>query len=159
MPDDLDNMIRGAMKVLDEQTPSGYFDAAPNQILSRLEDGTMQQGTTSFRGKSDALMGPPVVPDEADTNPTPKVEASGVAPLPQKPAVAAAAAADREEDSGLHDIRNLAQSTKQRLSSRRITMNPPTSDDVLASSSGSFANIALPQPAKMVALPDLEDLP
>jgi hypothetical protein len=153
MPDDLDNMIRGAMKVLDEQTPSGYFDAAPNQILARLEDGSMQQGTTSLRGKSDALMGPPVVPDDADTNPTPKVEASDVAPLPQKPA------ADRDEDSGLHDIRNLAQSTKQRLSSRRITMNPPASDDVLASSSGSFANIALPQPAKMVALPDLEDLP
>ncbi len=168
MPDDLDNMIRGAMKVLDEQTPSGYFDAAPNQILSRLEDGSMQQGMTSSRGKADvnALMGPPVVPEDADTNPTPKVEASGVEPLPKAPVVAAAAAsptpastADREEDSGLHDIRNLAQSTKQRLSSRRITNSPPTSDNVLASSSGSFANIALPQPAKMVSLPDLEDLP
>jgi hypothetical protein len=64
----------------------------------------------------------------------------------------------RDEDSGLHDIRNLAQSTKQRLSSRRITA-PPVADDVLASSSGSFKNIALPQPAKMVSLPALDELP
>jgi hypothetical protein len=189
MPDDLDDKIRAAMKVLDEETPAGYFEAVPNQILARLEDGSMQHGsgTTDFRKNADALMGPPVVPEDADTNPTPRVEASEVGPLPSKPAVAKpavvaavaaapaapaptettpstsatsmSAAADRDEDSGLHDIRNLAQSTKQRLSARRITQSPPTNDDVLASSSGSFAGIALPQPAKMVSLPDIEDLP
>ena len=48
-------------------------------------------------------------------------------------------AKETDEDSGLHDIRNLAQSTKQRLSSKRITASPPMSDDdILASSSGSF---------------------
>jgi len=189
MPDDLDDKIRAAMKVLDEETPTGYFEAVPNQILARLEDGSMQHGsgTTDFRKNADALMGPPVVPEDADTNPTPRVEASEVGPLPSKPAVAKpavvaavaaapaapaptetapstsatsmSAAADRDEDSGLHDIRNLAQSTKQRLSARRITQSPPSNDDVLASSSGSFAGIALPQPAKMVSLPDIEDLP
>lgn len=195
MPDDLDDKIRAAMKVLDEETPSGYFEAVPNQILARLEDGSMQHGsgTTDFRKNADALMGPPVVPEDADTNPTPRVEASEVGPLPSKPAVAKpaavvaaapvakpaaapaptetatpatpassasmSAAADRDEDSGLHDIRNLAQSTKQRLSARRITQQPPTNDDVLASSSGSFAGIALPQPARMVSLPEIEDLP
>ncbi|NVB81746.1 MAG: hypothetical protein HOV81_25350 [Kofleriaceae bacterium] len=66
---------------------------------------------------------------------------------------------EREEDSGLHDIRNLAQSTKQRLSSRRVSTSPISDEDALASASGSWKNIALPQPAKMVALPELADLP
>lgn len=83
---------------------------------------------------------------------TTKREASSAAPP------IAEAAAPRDEDSGLHDIRNLAQSTKQRLS-KRITATAPISDDVLASSSASWKNLALPQPAKMVSLPAIEDLP
>lgn len=64
------------------------------------------------------------------------------------------------EDSGLHDIRNLAQSTKQRLSSKRMGTSPPVSeDDLIASSSAGFKAVALPQPAKMVSLPELAELP
>ena len=67
---------------------------------------------------------------------------------------------DREEDSGLHDIRNLASSTKARLSSRRSTQTPVMSeDDILASSSAGWKAVALPEPAKMVSLPALADLP
>lgn len=67
---------------------------------------------------------------------------------------------DREEDSGLHDIRNLASSTKARLSSRRSTQNPTVSeDDILASSSAGWKAVALPEPAKMVSLPELAELP
>ena len=137
MPDDLDDNLRAAMKTLDDDVPSGYFDALPNQILARLEDGSMQHGsgTPTVRDKRDALTGPPVV-------------AAPVAPKKET-----------TEDSGLHDIRNLAQSTKQRLSNKRVTQNPPMSDDVLASSSGSWKNIALPEPAKMVSLPDIASLP
>jgi hypothetical protein len=66
----------------------------------------------------------------------------------------------REEDSGLHDIRSLAQSTKMRLSSKRQSTHPPMSDeDVLASSSAGWKAVALPEPAKMVSLPELDDLP
>jgi hypothetical protein len=138
MPDDLDDQLRAAMKTLDDETPSGYFEALPNQILARLEDGSMQNtGTTDIRDKRDALMGPPVA----------AVDTSSAKPR------------ERDEDSGLHDIRNLAQSTKQRLSSRRGTQPPMSDDDVLASSSGSWKNIALPQPARMVALPELAELP
>jgi len=70
-------------------------------------------------------------------------------------------AAPREEDSGLHDIRSLAQSTKQRISSKRITAPQQAlkDDDVLASSSASWKNLALPQPAKMVSLPEIDELP
>lgn len=67
---------------------------------------------------------------------------------------------ERDEDSGLHDIRSLASSTKLRLSSRRSTQNPVmTEDDVLASSSAGWKAVALPEPAKMVSLPELASLP
>ena len=66
----------------------------------------------------------------------------------------------REEDSGLHDIRSLASSTKARLSSRRSTQNPVMSeDDILASSSAGWKAVALPEPAKMISLPELAELP
>ncbi|MEO6771443.1 MAG: hypothetical protein ABI467_00275 [Kofleriaceae bacterium] len=67
--------------------------------------------------------------------------------------------APQEEDSGLHDIRSLAQSTKQRI--KRTTGSNATvkDDDVLASSSASWKNLALPQPANMVSLPELDELP
>lgn len=136
MSDDLDDQIRGAMKTLDEQVPSGYFEALPNQTLARLEGSSMQHGSsgTTDTNPRDAMVPPPVE--------------------------AVVQAKETDEDSGLHDIRNLAQSTKQRLSSRRITQSPiGNDDDVLASSSGSFRNIALPQPAAMVSLPELTELP
>ncbi len=136
MTDDLDDLIRGAMKTLDEQVPSGYFEALPNQTLARLEGSSMQHGSsgTTDTNPRDAMVPPPVD--------------------------AVVQAKETDEDSGLHDIRNLAQSTKQRLSSRRITQSPiGNDDDVLASSSGSFRNIALPQPAAMVSLPELTELP
>ena len=66
---------------------------------------------------------------------------------------------DRKDDSGLHDIRNLASSARSRLSSRRISTTPPIDEDVLASSSAGWKAVALPEPAKMVSLPDLADLP
>jgi hypothetical protein len=137
MPDDLDDNIRAAMKTLDDEVPSGYFEALPNRTLARLE-GSMQHGSSGTTDTRDNVAPPPT--------------------LTAEPAATPAAPVERDEDSGLHDIRNLAQSTKQRLSSRRITAQPEV-DDVLASSSGSFKNIALPQPAKMVSLPALDELP
>jgi outer membrane biosynthesis protein TonB len=64
-----------------------------------------------------------------------------------------------EEDSGLHDIRSLAQTTKQRISSRKITNTATVDDDVVANSSSGWKAVALPEPAKMIALPDIDDLP
>src|SRR5262245_20676446 len=113
MSDELDELLRNAMKALDEQVPSGYFDTLQGQTLARLE-ADMQ------------LTGPP----ENHSEP--------------------------EEDSGLHDIRNLAASTKARLSNKRISTNPPFEGDALASSSGSFKNIALPQPENVVPVPEVD---
>jgi hypothetical protein len=65
---------------------------------------------------------------------------------------------EREEDSGLHDIRSLASSTRMRLSSRRISTSPPADDELLASSSGAWKAVALPEPARVVELPALPDV-
>ena len=62
---------------------------------------------------------------------------------------------ERDEDSGLHDIRSMASSTKMRLSSRRITQPPVVDDDILASSSAGWKAVALPEPARMVSLPEI----
>ena len=123
---DLDDQLRAAMKVLDAEVPSGYFEALPDQTLSRLEASSMQ-GTSGTTENKVSAAPPPV-------------------------------GSENTEDSGLHDIRNLAQSTKQRISSKRITSSQPVLDDP-ASSSGGWKAIALPQPAKMVALPELDELP
>jgi hypothetical protein len=130
MSDDLDDLIRRAMKTLDDQAPSGYFEALPSRTLARLEDSSMQPtstGNASGSGQSG--------------------KASGVPPQQE-----------RDEDSGLHDIRSMASSTKMRLSKRTST-HPPIDEDILASSSAGWKAVALPEPAKMVSLPDIADLP
>jgi hypothetical protein len=66
---------------------------------------------------------------------------------------------DRDEDSGLHDIRSLASSTKMRLSSRRTSQPPVVDEDILASSSAGWKAVALPEPARMVSLPEISELP
>lgn len=133
MADDLDDRLRAAMKTLDAEAPSGYFESLPEQLLAKLSSGVevnMQQSGTPNREAS-----------SSSTTNAPPVQ--------------------REEDSGLHDIRNLAQSTKQRLSKRTTGSQAliKSDDDVLASSSASWKNLALPQPAKMVSLPELDELP
>jgi hypothetical protein len=133
MAEDLDDRLRAAMKTLDAEAPSGYFEALPEQLLAKLSTGgevNMQQtGTPNREASSSSTTNAPPVP--------------------------------REEDSGLHDIRNLAQSTKQRLSKRTTGSQAliKQDDDVLASSSASWKNLALPQPAAMVSLPELDELP
>lgn len=131
MSDDLDDLLRRTMKTLDDEVPSGYFEGLPKRTLARLEDSSMQ--TTGNRSERDPS-GPMVAPMSSEQ--------------------------DRDEDSGLHDIRNLASSTKARLSSRRSTQSPVVNeDDVLASSSAGWKAVALPEPAKMVSLPELASLP
>ena len=66
---------------------------------------------------------------------------------------------ERDEDSGLHDIRSMASSAKLRISSRRTSTSPPLDEDILASSSAGWKAVALPEPARMVSLPELDQLP
>lgn len=133
MSDDLDDLIRRAMKTLDDQVPSGYFEGLPNRALARLgEDSSMQTSTGNTSGHSKAPGVP--VQDSQDSK------------------------GERDEDSGLHDIRSMASSTKLRISSKRTTTQPPVDEDILASSSAGWKAVALPEPAKMVSLPDISEL-
>lgn len=127
MSDDIDERIRAAMKVLDDEAPSGYFEALPNVTLSRLGDDIEMQ--TVNRMTDDSSTG---IPPQAD--------------------------AARDEDSGLHDIRSLASSTKLRMS-KKMPAVQPVDDDILASSSAGWKAMALPEPAKMISLPELAHLP
>jgi hypothetical protein len=136
----MDDLVRRAMKSLDDRAPSGYFDSLVSRTLARLEDDKME--TTS--GKSQ---------DSQDSNADAvKQEVSAATGVPK-----------RDDDSGLHDIRSLANSAKQRAAAKRTSQMAIVPDeDILASTSGAWKNIALPEPAKMVSLPDLAakaDLP
>ena len=128
MSDDLDDLLRRAMKTLDDEVPSGYFEALPTRTLARLEDKGSMQTTGTMNDRDPSTGVPPVT--------------------------------NRDEDSGLHDIRSLASSTKLKISSRRSTQSPAVNeDDILASSSAGWKAVALPEPAKMVSLPELAALP
>ena len=91
-PDDIDDILRAAMKTLDDEIPSGYFEGLPNRTLARLE-GSMQMTSGTDRNSELPMTG-----------------SAGTA-VPKE---------DRDEDSGLHDIRNLAAASRSRMSSRRI---------------------------------------
>jgi len=123
MSDDLDDQIRHALKTLDSQVPSGYFEDLPSRTLARLEQ---------------------------DMQTTEGNEASAATSQPGMPA-------QHEEDSGLHDIRNLASSQRMSLV-KRTSQNPIIPDeDVLASTSAGWKAVALPEPAKVVSLPELRE--
>jgi len=146
MSDDLDDLVRRAMKTLDDQMPAGYFEGLPSRTLARLEDGSSMESQGTRQDSSKPSAAAPVVATTAN-QPPPSMSTKK-------------SSEDREEDSGLHDIRSLASSTKARLSSRRSTQNPTVSeDDILASSSAGWKAVALPEPAKMISLPELAELP
>lgn len=128
--DKLDDIVKGAMRSLDGTTPRGYFDELPGRIEARLE-GEPMQSTESHdpRHTTDGL------------------------PPPQM--TAGAGSADRVEDSGLHDIKELATTAKRRIS-RRITTQNEAQDALLSSSSSGLHAVALPDPAKMIALPTVD---
>lgn len=62
----------------------------------------------------------------------------------------------RTEDSGVHDIKALARSTRQRIS-RRQTSQHDIDESLLSSSNSGMHAIALPDPAKMISLPSPEE--
>lgn len=60
---------------------------------------------------------------------------------------------ERNEDSGLHDVKSLAQTTKQRISRRITSQHDAYEESLLSSSSSGLRAVALPAPAQVVSLP------
>ena len=60
---------------------------------------------------------------------------------------------ERNEDSGLHDVKSLAQTTKQRISRRITSQHDAYEESLLSSSSSGLRAVALPSPAQVVSLP------
>lgn len=63
----------------------------------------------------------------------------------------------RTEDSGLHDIKALARTTRQRVS-KRITSQHDIEDSWLESSQSGLRVVALPEPARLMSLPSVEEV-
>lgn len=62
---------------------------------------------------------------------------------------------ERNEDSGLHDVKSLAQTTKQRISRRITSQHDAYEESLLSSSQSGLRAVALPAPAQVVSLPSM----
>ena len=105
------------MKNLEDQVPPGYFDDFANQTLARLEDSMPDERKDAVAAQSaaDAILKaaaapPAAIPPAPAATPAPAASASS------------SAAKDRDEDSGLPDISNLASS--QRCGSVKRSSQP-----------------------------------
>jgi hypothetical protein len=130
--DELDQRLRAATSALAALAPAGRVDGLEAKVLAELAD-------LDARGATAASQEYPMT---SDTD-----------PKPGSTTVTPPAVAPRTDDSGLHDIRSLAQDTKKRIS-RRITSQHDVDDRMLSASTSSLRAMALPEPAMLVALPE-----
>ncbi|MBK9037116.1 MAG: hypothetical protein IPL61_38710 [Myxococcales bacterium] len=129
--DDLDLRVRAASAALAALAAPGRVDGLAARVEAELAD--LDAHGTSARMPLETSM-------TSDTDDK---------PVPEK----ISPPSTRADDSGLHDIRALAQTTRQRIS-RRITSQHDVDEQMLSSSTSSLRAIALPEPAMIVALPD-----
>ena len=130
--DPIDDIVRDAMKALEaSSTPRDYFDQLPERIHVRLE-GSMQ---TERSGSPDGSLNSS---DGHSTDGVVRADAS-------------------EENSGLHDIKALARSTKTQVARRRATSQHEIDSTLLSHAQSGLHAVALPDPAKMVQLPTVEE--
>jgi hypothetical protein len=150
--DPVDDQIRAVMSALDSTVSESYFDQASTQVVARLDEAkqlpTLPDLEKSMSNEMNSSVPSPIGTDSA---------------VPMRaivPAGAVMASRKINEDSGLHDLKSLAASTKERITSRRTTTSPPIDEDALLSSaSASFKALALPEPARVVSLPNPGTLP
>ncbi len=134
MPDEIDDLVRAAAKAHEGLAPAGYFDDLDRRVLARLD---RSHGELADLPEAVSMMSETENHSGRDRGTSPE------GALPRD-----------GEDSGLHDMRALAQTTKARIS-RRVTSQHDALDDSLASSSSGLRAVALPEPARLVALPDM----
>lgn len=124
----LDEEIRKALTAQERTVPEGYFDTLSARVFQRIEAELPQ----------DRLEVEAMGPDMSTDNTKP----GSAAPPPG----AIGDGEEREEHSGLHDIKAMAKTTKQRIS-RRVSTQSDVEESLLASaSSQSLSAIVLPEP-------------
>lgn len=131
--DALDGRIRAATEALLALAPADRLDGMAARVERDLAEidrrGTGAASRMESRMMSDADQG-----------------SGRDAPMPTtKP---------RNEDSGLHDIKALAQDTRKRIS-RRITSQHDIDPALLSASHSGLRAVALPEPALVVSLPEV----
>lgn len=129
MTDEIDDMVRAAAKAHEALAGADYFDGLEARVLARLERDE------SFASEVSMM---------SDTPPSKDSTTGGDE----------ARRAGTTDDSGLHDMKALAETAKRRIS-RRITSQHDAYDESLLSSSHSgLRAVALPVSAQIVSLPE-----
>ncbi len=142
MTEDIDDLLRAAARAHEGLATPDYFDGLPDRVMARIARIARDAPT---REPDDAE-----VPMMSDTdNDRPRAAA------PPPGLDASSRPAERSEDSGLHDIKSLARSTKQRISRRITSQHDAYEESLLSSSQSGLRAVALPAPAQVVSLPEL----
>ena len=144
----LDERVRAAMNALDSAISPEAYDLGAAGVMTRLDEAktlsTLPDLETSMTNETNSSVPTPI---SAEATPVPM---RAVVPADAPPVAARKA----NEDSGLHDLKNLAASAKNRITTRRGTAPPIDDDAMLAAASASFKAMALPEPARIVSLPN-----
>lgn len=144
--DPLDERVRAALQVLDASVPAGYHELGAASVMARLDEAKHLPALPDLEKSMSN--------DTSSSVPTPiGTEISQVPMRAVVPAGAPPVASRSSEDSGLHDLKSLAASAKNRITTRR-TMPPIDDEALLSSASASFKAMALPEPARIVSLPN-----
>lgn len=146
--DPLDERVRAALRAVHANVPAEYHELGAASVLARLDEAKNLPALPDLEKSMSN--------DTSSSVPTPI--GSEISQVPMRAVVPAGAppvVSRSSEDSGLHDLKNLAASAKNRITSRRTSTMPPVDDDALLSSaSASFKAMALPEPARIVSLPN-----
>lgn len=118
----LDDDIRDSLRAAVDTVPDGYFDELPGRIQAQLEVHAMRDVSMASGSKGTGDLPPP----------------GAMRSKPQ----------DRDEDSGLIDIKQMARSTKERVS-QRVSTESDVEESLLASSRPSaLRDVVLPEPGQ-----------
>lgn len=117
----LEDDIRKALTALEGTVPDGYFDELPGRIERRLQEQAMESDMSKSGSNGDGAHAPGEAPRK------------------------------KEENTGLHDIKAMAQSAKRRVS-RRVTTQSDAEEQLLLGASTSMNQVVLPDPNKQVAV-------
>src|SRR5688500_17425119 len=132
-----DRDIQEAFRALAGTIPDGHLDDFSSRVLARLDEPEVSGMDSRELARGSGL----TRPGEA---------ALGAAAAPTEANVTPA----REENSGLHEIKALASTTRRRISQRVSSEAEKEESLLVGASSGSFrASAALPDPAAAAAEP------